>query len=170
MASLLDLSKNNLSYYTVPAVMVVTYLPHFYASVRAGRNYSLAYPRSTPERLAKAADLDKQTIRRIQRAEAATANGLETLGLYAAGVVAGNVSGMGIRKLNVLTLGYLAVRIIYNYLYVIAQDNSRRAPLRSLSWLVGLGIISSLFVWAGHWPAREVMAKETGLPCIDMSR
>jgi uncharacterized MAPEG superfamily protein len=91
----------------------------------------------------------KKTLRRISRAKAATANGFETLGLYAAAVVAGNVAGVATERMNQLTLGYLVSRVVYIYTYVRLQDNARLAPLRPLVWLAGVGIITTLYVLAG---------------------
>jgi uncharacterized MAPEG superfamily protein len=91
----------------------------------------------------------KKTLRRISRAKAATANGFETLGLYAAAVVAGNVAGVATERMNQLTLGYLLSRVVYIYTYVRLQDNARLAPLRPLVWLAGVGIVTTLYVLAG---------------------
>ena len=91
----------------------------------------------------------KKIFRRISRAKAATANGFETLGLYAAGVVAGNAAGVPTQRMNTLALTYVASRVLYNYVYVVLQDNSRLAVLRPLVWGVGITVIMMLFVAAG---------------------
>ncbi|KAK4456047.1 hypothetical protein QBC34DRAFT_388738 [Podospora aff. communis PSN243] len=147
MASLLEI---NLSYYTIPAAFLVAFLPHAYASILAGKNYDLANPRKTLIHIEKDTSLSKPILRRIQRGEAASANGLETIGLYAAGVVAANVAGVPKNTLNAMTLGYVASRVVYNWVYVFAQDNSRVAPLRSLVWFVGVGLLGGLWVKAGN--------------------
>ncbi|KAK0722572.1 hypothetical protein B0T26DRAFT_851506 [Lasiosphaeria miniovina] len=150
MASLLDLGSANWSYYSVPAAFVLVMIPHTYANFSAGKNYDLANPRKTEEYCAKDTTMDKVTLRRISRARAAVSNGFETLGLYAAGIVAANASGaVPTATLNALALGYLVSRAIYNYIYVFMQDNARAAPLRSLVWLAGLVVIFSLFLKAG---------------------
>jgi len=86
---------------------------------------------------------------RIVRAEAATQNGMETLGFYAAAVVAANAVGLDAGTLNTLTYGYLASRLMYNLAYVRLQDNRAFAPIRSLSWLVGVLLTVTLYVKAG---------------------
>ncbi|OIW33532.1 hypothetical protein CONLIGDRAFT_181326 [Coniochaeta ligniaria NRRL 30616] len=154
MASLFDLTKAQLSYYTVPAAMILLYVPHTYAGIKAGKNQDNANPRKTEEHLAKDDSINKVTKSRILRARAAHANGNETIGLYAAAVVAANVAGVEAETVNYLALGYVASRIVYNYIYVIAQDNSRVAPLRSLTWVSGIGIIMTLFVKAGNAAAN----------------
>jgi uncharacterized MAPEG superfamily protein len=90
-----------------------------------------------------------QIFRRICRARAATANGFETVGIYAAGVVAANLAGVPTKALNYISLSYLASRVAYNLIYVRLQDNSRFAPLRSAAWTFGAGLISTLWVLAG---------------------
>ncbi|KAL2255631.1 hypothetical protein VTK26DRAFT_2980 [Humicola hyalothermophila] len=150
MASFLNLSETNWSYYTIPAAFGLCMLPHFYAIKLAGKNYDLGNPRKTEELCAKDTTMDKVTLRRISRAKAAAANGFETLALYAVAVVAGNVSGLPAGRLNALTLGYLASRAVYNLIYVRLQDNARAAVLRPLVWMAGIGIIMSLFISAGR--------------------
>jgi uncharacterized MAPEG superfamily protein len=90
----------------------------------------------------------QKTLRRIQRARAATANGFETLGLYAAAVVAGNAAGLPVQRLNALALAYLVSRVVYNYVYVVVLDNARLAALRAAIWVSGIGIIFGFFVSA----------------------
>ncbi|KAK4123529.1 hypothetical protein N657DRAFT_412900 [Parathielavia appendiculata] len=150
MVSLVGLGSTNWSYYTIPVAFILCMVPHAYAIKLAGKNYDVGNPRKTVEHCAKDTSLDKVTVRRISRGEAATANGFETLGLYAAGVVAGNVAGVAAERMNQLTLGYLLSRVVYSYIYVVLQDNSRFAGLRSLVWMAGAGLIMALFVAAGQ--------------------
>ena len=89
-------------------------------------------------------------MNRILRAKAATSNGLETIGLYAAGVVAANAAKVPVSTLNKLSLFYLGSRLVYNVIYVFLQDNRKFAPVRSLVWMAGLGSIFSFFIKAGN--------------------
>ncbi|KAK0736871.1 hypothetical protein B0T21DRAFT_410361 [Apiosordaria backusii] len=146
----LDLASTNYSYYTIPAAFVLTLAPNAYAMILAGRNYDLNQPRRTEEICSKDTSMPKATLQKISRAKAATANGFETLSLYAASVVAANSSGVvPLSKLNALTLGYVASRAAYNFVYVVAQDNKKLAGVRPLVWAVGVFIIMNLFVGAG---------------------
>ena len=70
----------------------------------------------------------------IRRAFAATNNGIESIGFYAAAVVAANSAGVPIADVNALTLGYLASRLGYNVIYIYLQKNRKMAPLRSVFW------------------------------------
>ncbi|KAK3987939.1 hypothetical protein QBC44DRAFT_360424 [Cladorrhinum sp. PSN332] len=149
MESFIDLTSSNFSYYTVPAAFALCMIPSFYAAVLAGKNYDLANPRNMLDTCAKDEKLDKVLLKRINRAKAASANGFETLGLYAAAVVAANSTQVDLVKLNKLTIGYVISRAAYNLVYVRLQDNRRLAGLRPLVWGVGIYIIISLFLSAG---------------------
>lgn len=54
----------------------------------------------------------------IARAEGAQQNGFENIGLFAAAVVVGNVAKLDNSTLNTLSYGYLASRVVYNFLYI----------------------------------------------------
>lgn len=84
------------------------------------------------------------------RAKAASANGFETLGLYAPAVVAANVTGVDVRTLNMLTLGYIITRIIYNITYIWLQRNRKLAGVRSVSWVTGISLAVTLWIKAGN--------------------
>lgn len=107
-------------------------------------------PRKTEEHLAKDASIPKSQVNRILRAKAAANNGLETIGLYAAGVVAANAAKVPVQTLNTLSLFYLVSRLVYNIVYVFLQDNRKFAPVRSLVWMAGLGTVFSFFIKAGN--------------------
>lgn len=62
--------------------------------------------------------------------------------------MAANVAGVDAYTLNVLTLSYLATRVVYNYIYVFAQDNRNIAPARSLVWMTGVGLAITLYIKA----------------------
>ncbi|KAK4230902.1 hypothetical protein QBC38DRAFT_514550 [Podospora fimiseda] len=154
MDALIDLSSKNFSYYTIPAAFALCLLPGFYAVSLAGKNYDLANPRNLLETCSKDTSLaqNKPLLNQINRAKAAQANGFETLGLYAAAVVAANSAGLAkadLVKLNTLTIGYVISRTIYNFIYIHLQNNRRLAGLRPLAWGVGIYIIVSLFLSAG---------------------
>ncbi|KAK0711307.1 hypothetical protein B0H67DRAFT_584941 [Lasiosphaeris hirsuta] len=149
MDPILDLSTTNWSYYTVPIAFMLVMVPHAYSIVLAGKNYDLDSPRRTEDLCAKDTSLDKAVVRRISRAKAASANGFETLSLYAAAVIAANAAKVETEAVNKLALLYLVSRAAYNFVYIHLQDNKRLAPIRSLVWLVSLYAIFALFVKAG---------------------
>ncbi|ROW17485.1 hypothetical protein VPNG_00763 [Cytospora leucostoma] len=157
MASFFDLTRPHLAYYSVPAAFLLALAPHAYASIAAGKSFDLAYPRKTVESAAKDASQDKQTVLRVQRAEAASANAFETLGMYAGGIAAAAAAGVPAETLSCLSLGYLASRAAYNVIYVFLQDDRKTAPLRSLTWNVSILIIGTAWVKAGNRAAAALL-------------
>lgn len=53
------------------------------------------------------------SLQTIIRAEGAQQNGFENLGIFAAGVVAGNAAGLDAGYLNALSAAYIATRVVY---------------------------------------------------------
>ncbi|RTE71637.1 hypothetical protein BHE90_013944 [Fusarium euwallaceae] len=86
----------------------------------------------------------------ILRAKAATENGFETIGYFAAGVAAANHAGVRAPALNALSFGYVACRTAYNVAYVWLQADRRLCWVRSVVWTVGIGLITTLWVKAGN--------------------
>ncbi|KAJ0109525.1 hypothetical protein J7T55_014087 [Diaporthe amygdali] len=153
MASFFDLTKPHLAYYSpskVPAAFVLAVVPHTYSLIAAGKNFDIANPRNTVENCEKDTTLQKKTAQRIRRAEAATANAFETVGLYAGGIAAATAAGVPVETLNYLSVMYLASRAGYSAVYVWLQDNRKLAPLRSVCWNTSIGIIFALWIKAGN--------------------
>ncbi|KAI1135319.1 hypothetical protein F5Y05DRAFT_395241 [Hypoxylon sp. FL0543] len=150
MASYLGLEKN-ISYYTIPGALVLALLPRVYSGIAGpGKKFfDPNNPRLFTQSLERA-DIDKKLKGRLQRAESAGANAFETLGLYAAAVTAGNAAGLSAGTLNALTLGYLASRVFYTWVYIWGQENRKLLPLRTGVWGVGMSICMALFVLAGR--------------------
>jgi uncharacterized MAPEG superfamily protein len=80
-------------------------LPHTYAWISSGKNHDPANPRLLAETVAKDEKMDKKKILRILRAKAASNNGIESIGLYAAAVTAANMAGVDAGTLNLDGLG-----------------------------------------------------------------
>jgi uncharacterized MAPEG superfamily protein len=91
----------------------------------------------------------RQVKSRIIRAEAAFANGLETISLYAAAVASVNIAPVSPVVANILAIVYLATRVLYNVVYVILQDDPRWALARSATWFSGIGVVFAMFSLAG---------------------
>ncbi|KAM0434489.1 hypothetical protein ACHAPT_003585 [Fusarium lateritium] len=144
-----DLSKNY-SFFAVPSAFFVCAIPHIYAVRISAGTYDNANPRSHKEHIEKSDKLDKPKKQLILRAKAATENGFETIGLFAAGVAAANHAGVHPRALNALSFGYVACRAVYNVAYVWLQADRRLCWVRSVAWSVGIGLITTLWVKAGN--------------------
>lgn len=126
----------NYSFYSIPAMWLVSFMPHPYAIICAGDRFKNTSPRQmVSDLMAKKdkTDNDKKVI----RAESAQANGyvsvlmwprppslidtdsyllnsFENIGLFAAAVVAANYAGVPNGELNTLTGAYLGSRVLYN--------------------------------------------------------
>ena len=90
-----------------------------------------------------------QLRQRIVRAEGASQNGFENLGLFASGVVAANVAGVAPAEVSALSVGYLLARLAYVFTYVHLGANRRLAPVRSLVYLASTGMLLAIWVRAG---------------------
>ncbi|KAI8628652.1 hypothetical protein F5Y19DRAFT_476197 [Xylariaceae sp. FL1651] len=91
-----------------------------------------------------------RTKSKILRAEAAAANGQETVGLFAAAVIAANYTGVPVETINTVCAVWLGTRVVYNTIYIFLQENRSFAPLRSLVWNAGLISWVTLCVKAGN--------------------
>ena len=85
----------------------------------------------------------------FSRVKSASDNGYETLGLFAAAVVAGNQGGLRPQTLNIVSWGYIVTRLVYNYIYIRLGSREKLTPLRSLVWSLSLFISLGLFLSAG---------------------
>lgn len=86
---------------------------------------------------------------RIARAKAASDNGLENLGFFAAAVLAANQAGVDLWTLNALALSYAGVRLAYDVTYIFLQENRRLSWLRSAFYQGGVGVTLALWIKAG---------------------
>ncbi|GJN68736.1 hypothetical protein PLICBS_002780 [Purpureocillium lilacinum] len=145
----LDASKS-VSLLTIPVVFIATCLaPHAYAVSAAGKTYDISNPRFFLPTVAKDESLDKTLRQRIIRAEGASQNGFENLGLFASGVVAANVAGVAPAEVSALSVGYLLARLAYVFTYVHLGANRRLAPVRSLVYMASTGLLLAIWVRAG---------------------
>ena len=154
MSTLLD-SSRNLSYYTVPAAWLLAITPHAYAGIlyMARSSQRKAFDMTKPRVMLKMLDedqsIDSSTKNAIIRAEGAHSNGMENLGLFAAGVVAANVAGVETGWLNTLSWGYIGSRVVYTVVYLF-NTTPALATVRSGVFFIGVGLCLSLFVSAGN--------------------
>lgn len=84
--------------------------------------------------------LAKQTGR-AARANAAQANSWEALAVFAPGVLAALFLGASMSLLTIVSVAWVALRLVYIGLYV-----GNQASLRSVVWAVALGLSLSTYV------------------------
>ncbi|KAI1262282.1 hypothetical protein F5Y18DRAFT_430183 [Xylariaceae sp. FL1019] len=144
-------TDKNISYFTIPVALILALYPRSYAaSGPTEKVFDPSNPRTLSTGLANS-DIDKKasTVAKVLRAESAVANGIEGLPLFAAAVVAGNTAGLSTLTLNAASVGYLASRVFYNYVYITLQENRKWASIRTPVWFTGVAAIMTLFVKAG---------------------
>jgi uncharacterized MAPEG superfamily protein len=149
----MSLSPTNYSFYTIPAAWLLSILPHSYAIIlysrSAHKRFDNCHPRSLTSKLEGDQSIDKATKGRIIRAEGAQQNGFENLAFYAAAVTAGNAAGLPPQTMNMLSGAYLAIRTIYNLVY-INGDTAAWAGTRSTIYTAGVGLVCAMYVMAGN--------------------
>jgi uncharacterized MAPEG superfamily protein len=149
----------------IPAAWVVAFLPHAYAASlskfdnRSPRTYNKivendqtidqAVRPSVPLLHEWQSTNALQTKDKIIRCEGAQSNGFENLAFFATAVVAGNLAGLPSETLNTLSFGYIASRVVYNFIY-ITNTTGAMASLRSVVFLTGIGQIFTLFIKSGN--------------------
>ncbi|KEY74485.1 hypothetical protein S7711_04517 [Stachybotrys chartarum IBT 7711] len=155
MASFLGLDfTRNLSYFAVPAAFWCAHSAHLYTIVFAGKSYDNSNPLALRDRIAEeptlSAEASTSSKEHFIRAKNASQNGYETLGLFAAGVVAANQAGVSRRTLNALSWGYVVSRVVYNLIYInLGGYRTAGAFMRSSAWSVSMILSIGLFVAAG---------------------
>ncbi|KAF5626287.1 uncharacterized protein FTJAE_9754 [Fusarium tjaetaba] len=121
----LDLTRNY-SFFTVPAAFFIITFPHAYTITAGAKGtYDNCNPRFHRDRIANCQTLDKSHKQFLLRAKAATENGLETIGCYAAGILAANFAAVPAPTINILGLGFVVSRLLYNIAYLWLQDIPR---------------------------------------------
>jgi uncharacterized MAPEG superfamily protein len=149
-----NLSTDNMSYYLIPVAWMVALSPRYYSigaymsATNGKKKYNARAPRDFPKQVMEDQSLDSKQKGRILRAEYAQANQFETLGFFAAAVTAGNAAGLDAASLNFYSLGYVAVRILYNFAFIFGDLLPYQA--RSLSYMTAIGFCATLFIKAGN--------------------
>ena len=127
--------------------------PRFYSmsTYKAKTNKRLdgRKPREWSQTIEDSPQLDITTKGQLRRAEAAVANGFENFGPYAAAMVAGSAAKLDPTFLNSIALGYLGLRVAYNWLYVTGES-AGKAKMRALTYISGIGMLFSVFISAGN--------------------
>ena len=147
-----NLSKDNISLYTIPVCWAVALSPRIWGVVRyssaAKKGMDARAPREFQKSIQSDASLDSATKAKLQRADAAHNNGVENLALFTSAVVAGNAARLDVETLNNLSIAYIVSRVVYNYVY-INNESKGMAQFRTGVFFAGLGTVMALFVKAG---------------------
>jgi uncharacterized MAPEG superfamily protein len=123
MPSFFDI--NNPSILAIPALHLLSILPHSYALNVATQGNLMKWdnrnPRSTTMKAKLKDRLDAESFAFYERLEACHANGMENLPLFATAVILGNMAGIkkdGLGGMTGFAATFLAVRIAYTAVYL----------------------------------------------------
>ncbi|KAL4248320.1 Membrane associated eicosanoid/glutathione metabolism-like domain superfamily protein [Pleurotus pulmonarius] len=138
---LFDLSTPGLSLYSIPAAWFCAFYPNTlkFLVIDKTVGYDNTNPRSN---LAKSKGSDKlkpDVVAKLQRMEGAHQNGNEAFPLWAAAVITGNMVGLDHCTLNICSIAYIGLRLLYNYIY-INHNSFMKGSARSIVFFTALPI------------------------------
>lgn len=151
-------ADQNYSLYALPICHFLSLYPHFYAVgliKKATGKWNNVSPRSSEWAAAIQRMVPKDTYLKFERAEAAHKNGMENFPIFAAALILGTVAKLPNKKLNGLAAAYLALRFLYNLVYIHIQG-VKRSYIRSLTFMASAGICMSLIWQAANKLRTEV--------------
>lgn len=93
--------------------------------------------------------LGAKTQQRVLRAKSSSENSFESVGVFAAGVVAANQVGLDTGLINSLALGYLASRLAFVFVYVQLGQNRNLSWMRTACFIVSSGLMMTIWIRAG---------------------
>ncbi|KII87936.1 hypothetical protein PLICRDRAFT_111654 [Plicaturopsis crispa FD-325 SS-3] len=136
-----------LSLYSLPLAWFAAYWP-MNMKLRALKStigYNNVNPRANLDRLAGKEGISPEFAARIARMEGAHQNGNEMLPVWIGAILAGNQAGLDAWTLNVASVIFLTLRVLYNYVYI-----NKSGGLRTLVWVLGMIVPMTLYVKAGN--------------------
>ncbi|MCJ1379354.1 hypothetical protein MMC17_002455 [Xylographa soralifera] len=143
----------NFSIYAIPAFWLLALLPHNYAiyTIKSANNgkWDNSNPRSSNWDKNIQSTVPAECFRRYERATAAHKNGMENLALFATAIVLGNMAGLEAATLNTMAGAVLALRAVYNVVYVTVGD-TRKSFARTGVWAASVGCCFYLIIKAGN--------------------
>jgi uncharacterized MAPEG superfamily protein len=135
--------STNYSLYAIPAYFILAILPHAYAiqTITAASNgrWDNSSPRSSTYADKVRKGVPAAVFSKYERAEAAHKNAMESLALFSAAVILGNMAQLPAGTLNTVAGAYLAVRAVYSVAYIQTTSN-RYSYVRSGIWLSSIGL------------------------------
>lgn len=101
---------------TIPIATVVAYAAHFGKVFLLGSALDNAKPRDL-----ECKDVPKERRERALRLQGCHLNMIETLGIYAGGIVAAIVAGVPVTRITIAAAMYIVIRVIYLIVYAAPQ-------------------------------------------------
>ncbi|GJJ15216.1 hypothetical protein Clacol_009492 [Clathrus columnatus] len=120
-----------LSLYSIVAAYIIAFIPHNqkYRLINGTIGFDNVNPRDTDKETLIKRGMSAELAAKAERMTGAHRNGNEVFPLWAAAVLVGNQAGIEQSKLNILSLVFVASRLVFNYIY-INQTTKRVALLR----------------------------------------
>jgi len=136
-----------LSLYSIPVVWYVGIWPvrRRVGLINRTIGFDNKQPRGNLDRLSDLQALYPEQTKAAERMEGAHKNGTEILPLWIGAVLAANQVGLDDYLLNIASVAFIGIRILYNYVY-INQKTDKQATLRSAIWIASLSIPMTLIV------------------------
>lgn len=161
MSSFLD--SYNLSILALPAYYLLSIVPHAYAiTLGSGGDVSKfdnANPRSLSQKDRFKQSLSPELYARYERAEAAHHNSFESMPLFVAATLAGNMAGLkreGWDGMDGFAGAFLAVRALYAALYV-NHTTQGASYVRSSLWAAGMALCVRVLVKSAKAMSGKVL-------------
>ncbi|KZP26919.1 hypothetical protein FIBSPDRAFT_854269 [Athelia psychrophila] len=146
-----NLISSPLSLYSIPVVWLTAFIPAAFRNVTIGVNagYNNVAPRGNAARLAASAKVSKDIAAKVARMDGAHHNGIEQLPIWFAAVIVANYVGLEHETINKASLYYIAVRTLFNIVY-IKQTTRAHSAVRSLLFFAGLAAPMYLLISAAN--------------------
>jgi uncharacterized MAPEG superfamily protein len=112
-------------------------------------------PRSTTLKSSLQSSLPEDQFARYERAEAASANAMENVPLFASAVIVGNLAGLkkdGFDGLNAFVATWFGLRIAHTASYIWLADRKELSLVRSGLWISTLVVSFRVF-----WKAAKAL-------------
>ncbi|EEH10909.1 conserved hypothetical protein [Histoplasma capsulatum G186AR] len=142
-------SPNNWSLHSIAGAYMLGLVPHGYYVLKLAsmRQISNVSPRDHFTSLK--ARLPADTWNKLSRARSAHLNALESLPLFAAAMIAGNVAKLPAGDLNTIAAEYIGARMLYTVLYMGVKSEGL-SYLRTGVWAWSIGLPLYGLVKAGR--------------------
>ncbi|GJE85337.1 MAPEG family protein [Phanerochaete sordida] len=143
----LSLDTPGLALYSIPAVWATAFYPNVarWLVMKNMRGYTNVTPRENMGLLKDSQQLDESTRSRLLRMAGAHQNGMENLPIWFAAVLSGYVAGVPHDTMNRLAGGYLALRLVFNYVY-FNHTTETQSHLRTFVYFAGLSLPLTLLI------------------------
>ncbi|KAF1958558.1 hypothetical protein CC80DRAFT_591513 [Byssothecium circinans] len=144
---------SNYSLHAIPVFWLLIQLPHAYAVTLIKKSNNGKWDNVNARGTGTVASYQKvasaEVFARFERAKAAHKNGLESAPFFIGAMIAGNLAGLPADTMNFAAGGFLALRILYTFVY-INTTRQRYSYFRSFTWWVGSLLWLRIYWKAGN--------------------